>query len=89
MKPEAPVNLTIRNMSSNQLQLTWSSPYPKAHCLEHVVKYKSNKDTSWMVTAPALHLPLATQCWPSPPSPLLSAEAGGERRHLLLPQRGL
>ncbi|NXJ06775.1 IL2RG protein, partial [Odontophorus gujanensis] len=47
VKPEAPVNLTIRNMSSNQLLLTWSSPYPKAHCLEHVVKYKSNKDTSW------------------------------------------
>lgn len=49
MKPGAPVNLTIRNMSSNQLQLTWSSPYPKAQCLEHAVKYKSNKDTSWIV----------------------------------------
>ncbi|XP_032847715.1 cytokine receptor common subunit gamma isoform X1 [Tyto alba] len=47
VKPEAPVNLTIRNMSSNQLQLTWRSPYPKAQCLEHAVKYKSNKDTSW------------------------------------------
>ncbi|KAK4810358.1 hypothetical protein QYF61_019277 [Mycteria americana] len=47
VKPEAPVNLTIRNMSSNQLQLTWTSPYPKAQCLEHAVKYKSNKDTSW------------------------------------------
>uniref|UniRef100_A0A8B9D4V3 Fibronectin type-III domain-containing protein n=1 Tax=Anser cygnoides TaxID=8845 RepID=A0A8B9D4V3_ANSCY len=49
VKPGAPVNLTIRNMSSNQLQLTWSSPYPKAQCLEHAVKYKSNKDTSWIV----------------------------------------
>uniref|UniRef100_A0A8V5GXQ7 Uncharacterized protein n=1 Tax=Melopsittacus undulatus TaxID=13146 RepID=A0A8V5GXQ7_MELUD len=47
VKPEAPVNLTIHNVSNNQLQLTWSSPYPKAQCLEHAVKYKSNKDTSW------------------------------------------
>ncbi|XP_052669850.1 cytokine receptor common subunit gamma isoform X2 [Harpia harpyja] len=47
VKPEAPVNLTIRNMSNNQLQLTWTSPYPKAQCLEHAIKYKSNKDTSW------------------------------------------
>ncbi|XP_064374465.1 cytokine receptor common subunit gamma isoform X2 [Dromaius novaehollandiae] len=47
VKPEAPVNLTIYNLSSNQLQLTWSSPYPKAQCLEHAVKYKSNKDTTW------------------------------------------
>ncbi|NXE54760.1 IL2RG protein, partial [Casuarius casuarius] len=47
VKPEAPVNLTIYNLSSNQLQLTWSSPYPKAQCLEHAVKYKSNKDTAW------------------------------------------
>ncbi|XP_067160052.1 cytokine receptor common subunit gamma isoform X2 [Apteryx mantelli] len=47
VKPEAPVNLTIHNLSSNQLQLTWSSPYPKAQCLEHAVKYKSNKDTTW------------------------------------------
>ncbi|NXA70605.1 IL2RG protein, partial [Mohoua ochrocephala] len=47
VKPEAPVNLTIRNMSNNQLQLTWATPYPKAKCLEHAVKYKSNKDTSW------------------------------------------
>ncbi|XP_014818562.1 PREDICTED: cytokine receptor common subunit gamma isoform X2 [Calidris pugnax] len=47
VKPEAPVNLTIRNVSGNQLQLTWSSPYAKARCLEHSVKYKSNKDTSW------------------------------------------
>ncbi|RLV98373.1 hypothetical protein DV515_00010842 [Chloebia gouldiae] len=47
VKPEAPVNLTIHNMSNNQLQLTWASPYPKDKCLEHAVKYKSNKDTSW------------------------------------------
>ncbi|NXC48561.1 IL2RG protein, partial [Penelope pileata] len=48
VKPEAPINLTISNTSSNELQLTWSSPYPKAQCLEHAVKYKSNKDSSWM-----------------------------------------
>ncbi|KAM6353705.1 cytokine receptor common subunit gamma isoform 2-T2 [Alca torda] len=47
VKPEAPVNLTIHNMSGNQLRLTWSSPYPRTQCLEHAVKYKSNKDTSW------------------------------------------
>ncbi|NXO43605.1 IL2RG protein, partial [Locustella ochotensis] len=47
VKPAAPVNLTIHNMSNNQLQLTWASPYPKEKCLEHAVKYKSNKDTSW------------------------------------------
>ncbi|NWY56193.1 IL2RG protein, partial [Chionis minor] len=47
VKPAAPVNLNIRNVSGNQLQLTWTSPYPKAQCLEHAVKYKSNKDTSW------------------------------------------
>ncbi|XP_023782700.1 cytokine receptor common subunit gamma isoform X2 [Cyanistes caeruleus] len=47
VKPAAPVNLTIHNMSNNQLQLTWDSPYPKGKCLEHAVKYKSNKDTSW------------------------------------------
>ncbi|NXH15526.1 IL2RG protein, partial [Bucco capensis] len=47
VKPDAPVNLTICNTSNNQLQLTWTSPYPRAQCLEHTVKYKSNKDTSW------------------------------------------
>ncbi|NXA37015.1 IL2RG protein, partial [Eudromia elegans] len=47
VKPAAPVNLTVRNLSSNELKLSWSSPYPKAGCLEHAVKYKSNKDTSW------------------------------------------
>ncbi|NWV55062.1 IL2RG protein, partial [Daphoenositta chrysoptera] len=48
VKPEAPVNLTIHNTSNHQLRLTWATPYPKAECLEHAVKYKSNKDTSWM-----------------------------------------
>lgn len=57
VKPEAPVNLTIRNMSNNQLQLTWTSPYPRAQCLEHAIKYKSNKDTSWTVRAPWMRHP--------------------------------
>ncbi|NXY82671.1 IL2RG protein, partial [Alcedo cyanopectus] len=47
VKPKAPVNLTIHNISSNQLQLTWTSLYHQAHCLEHAIKYKSNKDTNW------------------------------------------
>ncbi|NXP81054.1 IL2RG protein, partial [Ramphastos sulfuratus] len=47
VKPGAPVNLTIHNMSGNQLELTWASPYRAPHCLEHIVKYRSNKDTSW------------------------------------------
>lgn len=51
VKPGAPVNLTIHNMSNNQLQLTWASPYRLERCLEHAVKYKSNKDTSWTVRA--------------------------------------
>lgn len=67
VKPAAPVNLTIRNMSNNQLQLTWASPYPNGQCLEHAVKYKSNKDTSWTVralgTAP-LWLCLGVSCAP-------------------------
>lgn len=68
VKPEAPVNLTIRNMSNNQLQLTWATPYPKARCLEHAVKYKSNKDTSWTVRAlgtALLWLCLGVSCAPA------------------------
>lgn len=62
VKPYAPVNLTIHNMSSNQLQLTWTSPYPRAQCLEHAVKYKSNKDTSWTVRAPRTWQPCDCAC---------------------------
>lgn len=68
VKPEAPVNLTIRNMSNNQLQLAWATPYPKARCLEHAVKYKSNKDTSWTVRAlgtALLWLCLGVSCAPA------------------------
>ncbi|XP_067405787.1 cytokine receptor common subunit gamma isoform X2 [Emydura macquarii macquarii] len=47
VKPAPPGNLTIQNISNNQLQLTWVSTYHKPSCLEHAVKYKSNKDTRW------------------------------------------
>ncbi|XP_043378712.1 cytokine receptor common subunit gamma isoform X4 [Chelonia mydas] len=47
VKPAPPVNLTIQNISNNQLQLTWDSMYLKPLCLEYAVKYKSNQDTSW------------------------------------------
>uniref|UniRef100_A0A8C5UG12 Cytokine receptor common subunit gamma n=1 Tax=Malurus cyaneus samueli TaxID=2593467 RepID=A0A8C5UG12_9PASS len=47
VKPGVPINLTMSNMSNNQLQLTWATPYSRPNCLEHAVKYKSNKDTSW------------------------------------------
>ncbi|XP_074863724.1 cytokine receptor common subunit gamma [Carettochelys insculpta] len=47
VKPAPPVNLTIQNISNNQLRLTWDSTYHKPSCLEYTVRYKSNKDTSW------------------------------------------
>nr|XP_008177171.1 cytokine receptor common subunit gamma isoform X2 [Chrysemys picta bellii] len=47
VKPAPPVNLTIQNITNNQLQLTWDSMYNKPHCLEYAVRYKSNKDTRW------------------------------------------
>uniref|UniRef100_A0A674JSI7 Fibronectin type-III domain-containing protein n=1 Tax=Terrapene triunguis TaxID=2587831 RepID=A0A674JSI7_9SAUR len=47
VKPAPPANLTIQNISNNQLQLTWDSVYNKPHCLEYAVRYKSNKDTRW------------------------------------------
>uniref|UniRef100_A0A7M4E638 Fibronectin type-III domain-containing protein n=1 Tax=Crocodylus porosus TaxID=8502 RepID=A0A7M4E638_CROPO len=49
VKPDPPVNLTLQNMSNHQLQLSWQTPYPKPHCMEYAVRYKSNKDTDWMV----------------------------------------
>uniref|UniRef100_A0A8C5UDI6 IL2RG protein n=1 Tax=Malurus cyaneus samueli TaxID=2593467 RepID=A0A8C5UDI6_9PASS len=50
VKPGVPINLTMSNMSNNQLQLTWATPYSRPNCLEHAVKYKSNKDTSWTLS---------------------------------------
>ncbi|XP_006024487.1 cytokine receptor common subunit gamma isoform X2 [Alligator sinensis] len=49
VKPDPPVNLTLQNMSNHQLQLSWHTPYPRQQCVEHAVRYKSNKDTDWTV----------------------------------------
>uniref|UniRef100_A0A670YSB9 Type I cytokine receptor cytokine-binding domain-containing protein n=1 Tax=Pseudonaja textilis TaxID=8673 RepID=A0A670YSB9_PSETE len=40
-----PFNLTFRNLSNHQLLLTWDTPYKRPICLQHSVRFKSNKDT--------------------------------------------
>nr|XP_033802148.1 cytokine receptor common subunit gamma [Geotrypetes seraphini]XP_033802149.1 cytokine receptor common subunit gamma [Geotrypetes seraphini]XP_033802150.1 cytokine receptor common subunit gamma [Geotrypetes seraphini] len=47
VKPNPPVNLTIRNISRNQLMLSWNAEYNN-NCLEFLVRFKSNTDTNWM-----------------------------------------
>lgn len=47
VKPDPPFNLTVQNKSGTQLELTWATPYHFTHCLEHAVKYKSDKDPEW------------------------------------------
>lgn len=49
VRPGKPFNLTLHNLSNHQLLLTWDTPYKNANCLQHAVRYKSNKDTQWMV----------------------------------------
>ncbi|KAI5941196.1 cytokine receptor common subunit gamma [Manis javanica] len=44
--PWAPENLTLRNLSESQLELSWSNRYLD-HCLEHLVQYRSDWDRSW------------------------------------------
>ncbi|GAB5584681.1 interleukin-13 receptor subunit alpha-2 isoform X1 [Prionailurus iriomotensis] len=44
--PWAPENLTLRNLSETQLELTWSNRHLD-HCLEHLVQYRSDWDRSW------------------------------------------
>ncbi|XP_054977903.1 cytokine receptor common subunit gamma [Sorex araneus] len=44
--PWAPENLTLRNLSEFQLELTWNSSLPN-NCLEYRVQYRSNLDHSW------------------------------------------
>ncbi|XP_004694490.1 PREDICTED: cytokine receptor common subunit gamma [Condylura cristata] len=44
--PWAPENLTLRNLSESQLELSWSNRYLNK-CLEHLVQYRSNRDQSW------------------------------------------
>ncbi|KAG8144707.1 hypothetical protein E2320_013166 [Naja naja] len=43
-----PFNLTFHNLSNHQLLLTWDTPYNIPNCLQHSVRYKSNKDTEFM-----------------------------------------
>ncbi|KAF7237438.1 Cytokine receptor common subunit gamma [Varanus komodoensis] len=49
VKPNPPVNLTLRELDNHQLLLEWNSTYRYPRCLEHRVKFKSNKDPAWMV----------------------------------------
>uniref|UniRef100_A0A8C5S7Q5 Uncharacterized protein n=1 Tax=Laticauda laticaudata TaxID=8630 RepID=A0A8C5S7Q5_LATLA len=44
-----PFNLTFHNLSNHQLLLTWDTPYKRPICLQHSVRFKSNKDTEFMV----------------------------------------
>ncbi|EPY77337.1 cytokine receptor common subunit gamma precursor [Camelus ferus] len=44
--PWAPENLTLRNLSESQLELSWSNRYLD-HCLEHLVQYRSDRDRGW------------------------------------------
>lgn len=49
MIPWAPENLTLRNLSESQLELSWSNRHLD-HCLEHLVQYRSDWDRSWTVS---------------------------------------
>uniref|UniRef100_A0A8C5KF71 Cytokine receptor common subunit gamma n=1 Tax=Jaculus jaculus TaxID=51337 RepID=A0A8C5KF71_JACJA len=44
--PWAPENLTLRNLSESQLELSWNSRYVD-HCLQHLVQYQSDRDRGW------------------------------------------
>ncbi|XP_060539927.1 cytokine receptor common subunit gamma isoform X3 [Pantherophis guttatus] len=48
VRPGRPFNLTLSNLSNHQLLLTWKTPYEIPECLEHLIRYKSNKDTEFM-----------------------------------------
>ncbi|XP_026540093.1 cytokine receptor common subunit gamma [Notechis scutatus] len=43
-----PFNLTFHNLSNHQLLLTWDTPYKRPVCLQHSVRFKSNKDAEFM-----------------------------------------
>uniref|UniRef100_A0A8D0DHN1 Fibronectin type-III domain-containing protein n=1 Tax=Salvator merianae TaxID=96440 RepID=A0A8D0DHN1_SALMN len=49
VKPDPPFNITFQNLSQNSLTLTWSTRYHIPKCLVHAVKYRSNKDTDWVL----------------------------------------
>ncbi|XP_006868596.1 PREDICTED: cytokine receptor common subunit gamma [Chrysochloris asiatica] len=44
--PRAPENLTLRNLSESQLELSWDNKHLD-RCLEYLVQYWSNRDHSW------------------------------------------
>ncbi|XP_074058759.1 cytokine receptor common subunit gamma [Macrotis lagotis] len=50
--PWAPDNLTVSSVNDSQLELSWTGSY-KAICLQHLVQYKSDIDSSW--TEQAVH----------------------------------
>nr|XP_003470999.2 cytokine receptor common subunit gamma isoform X1 [Cavia porcellus] len=45
--PWAPENLTLRNLSESQLELSWKNRYALDHCLQHLVQYRSDWDSNW------------------------------------------
>uniref|UniRef100_A0A8C2YK04 Interleukin 2 receptor subunit gamma n=1 Tax=Chinchilla lanigera TaxID=34839 RepID=A0A8C2YK04_CHILA len=45
--PWAPENLTLRNLSESQLELSWKNRYALDRCLQHLVQYRSDWDSSW------------------------------------------
>ncbi|XP_042336512.1 cytokine receptor common subunit gamma isoform X2 [Sceloporus undulatus] len=47
VQPGPPFNFTVQSLANNQLLLGWKSPYKSYWCLEHEVKYRSNKDKDW------------------------------------------
>lgn len=47
--PWAPRNLTLRKLSESQLELNWNNTYLD-RCLEHMVQYRSDRDSSWTVS---------------------------------------
>ncbi|XP_014348618.1 cytokine receptor common subunit gamma [Latimeria chalumnae] len=46
--PYPPTSLTFKNTEVEQIELKWEASM-KTNCLEHQVKYKSNKDSDWTV----------------------------------------
>ncbi|XP_058053035.1 cytokine receptor common subunit gamma isoform X2 [Ahaetulla prasina] len=48
VRPGRPFNLTLGNLRNHQLLMTWKTPYKRPGCLQHIVRYKSNKDTQFM-----------------------------------------
>ncbi|EHB16327.1 Cytokine receptor common gamma chain [Heterocephalus glaber] len=45
--PWALEKLTLRNLSEYHLELSWNNRYPWGCCLQHLVQYQRDRDTSW------------------------------------------